>query len=308
MRHKKTARKVIWFFLVVSLFCLVLIIINNQKRKQKTFTITTTTTIIGNIVQNIVGDQARVEVIIQGNIDPHSYLLKYASDPPRLQDADLIIGNGLLLEGNLAQALQAIYKIHPEKVYFISQALDNNKIISDTNNVPDPHIWLRTDFIMQILPAITQQIKDKDPANKELYETNSQQYLAKLQALDEKRAKIITSIPKEKRHLIMPHNAFGYWSAYGFKINSLKGVSTRLQSSFQKRKTIVDKIIQHDIPAIFLEESTNNKGIKAIIQDCAKRGYRLKEYMLYTDTLAEGKGYIATMECNLDNIQKALAV
>ena len=307
MRHQKTARKVIWFFLVGSLFCLVLIIINNENKKQKAFTITTTTTIIGDIVQNIVGDQAKVEVIIQSNTDPHSYLLKYASDTPRLQYADLLIGNGLLLEGNLDQALQAIHKTHPQKVYFISQALDKDKIISDTNNVPDPHIWLRTDFIMQILPAITQRIKDKDPTNQELYEANSQQYLAKLQALDQKRVDIIESIPKEKRHLIMPHNAFGYWSAYGFTIDSLKGISTKLQPSLQKRKNIVDKIIHHQIPAIFLEESTSNKGIKAIIQDCAKHKHQLKKYRLYTDTLAEGKDYIATMEDNLDHIQKALA-
>lgn len=307
MRHQKTARKIIWFFLVVSLFCLLLIIINNEKKKPKAFTITTTTTIIGDIVQNIVGDQAKVEVIIQSNTDPHSYLLKYASDPARLQHADLLIGNGLLLEGNLDQALQAIQKTHPQKVYFISQALDPAMIISDTHHVPDPHIWLRIDFIIQIIPAITQRIKDKDPTNQALYETNSQQYLAKLKALDAKRARIIASIPQEKRHLIMPHNAFGYWSAYGFSINALKGVSTKLQSSFQKRKTIVDHIIHHQIPAIFSEESTNNKGIKAIIEDCAKRAHQLQEYRLYTDTLAEGKDYIATMEANLAHIQKALA-
>ena len=227
--------------------------------------------------------------------------------PPRLQYADLLIGNGLLLEGQLDQALQAIHKTHPQKVYFISQALDKDKIISDTNHVPDPHIWLRTDFIIQILPAITQRIKDKDPTNQALYETNSQQYLAKLQALNRKRADIIASIPKEKRHLIMPHNAFGYWSAYGFTIDALKGISTKLQPSLQKRTTIVDKIIHHQIPAIFSEESTSNKGIKAIIEDCAKRGYQLKEYRLYTDTLAEGKDYIATMEHNLAHIQQALA-
>ena len=304
MRHQKTIRGIIWFFLIISLFCFIFIIINGEQKQKKGFTITATTSVIGDIVQNIVGDQANVEVIIQGNTDPHSYLLKYVSDPPRLQHTDLLIGNGLLLEGQLDRALQHIQATYPDKVYFISEALDPNKIISDTSEVPDPHIWLRIDFIIKILPRITQKIKEKDPSQQQLYEANSQAYLAKLKALDQKRATILNRIPKERRQLIMPHNAFGYWEAYGFKILSLKGVSTKLTSSFQKRKTIVDEIIHHKIPAIFLEESTSNKGIKAIIQDCAKQGHSLKAYMLYTDTLA--KDYITTMEHNLNTIQKAL--
>lgn len=60
--------------------------------------IVTTTAHIADLVQNIVGDKARVEALIGAGIDPHLYR-PLRSDIMKLSSADIIFYNGRHLEG-----------------------------------------------------------------------------------------------------------------------------------------------------------------------------------------------------------------
>jgi zinc/manganese transport system substrate-binding protein len=66
-----------------------------------------TTSILGDIVGQLVGDDADVDVLMPPGSDPHAYEPS-AQDAAMLREADLVVANGLLLEENLASALDAV--------------------------------------------------------------------------------------------------------------------------------------------------------------------------------------------------------
>ena len=65
-----------------------------------------TTSILGDVVENLLGDDGTVEVIMPAGTDPHGYEPS-AQDAALLRDAELVIANGLQLEENLISALEA---------------------------------------------------------------------------------------------------------------------------------------------------------------------------------------------------------
>ena len=65
-----------------------------------------TTSILGDVVENLVGDDGTVEVIMPAGTDPHGFEPS-ARDAATLRDADLVVANGLHLEEGLLSALEA---------------------------------------------------------------------------------------------------------------------------------------------------------------------------------------------------------
>jgi zinc/manganese transport system substrate-binding protein len=57
-------------------------------------------------VQNVVGDQAEVRVLMKPNADPHSFEIS-AQDGAMMRQADLIVTNGLGLEEGLQQHIDS---------------------------------------------------------------------------------------------------------------------------------------------------------------------------------------------------------
>ena len=84
--------------------------IKNAKNKQ--LTIVTTTGIIGDCVSQIVGEQAKVISIMGAGVDPHLYKASQG-DIAKLSQADIIVYNGLHLEGKMAQMLENFSKTKP---------------------------------------------------------------------------------------------------------------------------------------------------------------------------------------------------
>ncbi|MEX1037401.1 MAG: metal ABC transporter substrate-binding protein [Acidimicrobiia bacterium] len=66
-----------------------------------------TTSIWGEIVSNIVGDDANVEVLIPVGADPHEYQASSAQ-VAAMQQADLVIVNGLLLEEGMLDVIEGL--------------------------------------------------------------------------------------------------------------------------------------------------------------------------------------------------------
>ena len=64
------------------------------------------TNILGDVVGELVGDQAEVLTLMRPNTDPHSFEIS-AQEAARVRSADLIVSNGLGLEEGLQQHLDA---------------------------------------------------------------------------------------------------------------------------------------------------------------------------------------------------------
>ena len=104
-----------------------------------------------------------------------------------------------------------------------------------------------------------------DPAGKDAYEANASAYLAKLDALDAEVKAAIAKIPADRRRIITTHDAFGYFAAaYGVAFIAPQGVSTESEVSAKDVARIITQIRKQKIPAVFLENVTDDRLLKRI--------------------------------------------
>ena len=92
----------------IAVFIVLIVIVTScrleETERRGPLHIVTTTGIIEDVVENIVGDSAEVSTLMGPGTDPHLYKPTPA-DIELLDEADIIISNGLHLEGKMADML-----------------------------------------------------------------------------------------------------------------------------------------------------------------------------------------------------------
>ena len=129
--------------------------------------IVVTYSILGALVKDMVGDQADVVVLIPNGQDPHEWEPS-AKDIETLMKADLIVQNGLALEGGLekvlSQAAAAGVKSFVASDHITVRKVGQGEGIpnagSDQNvGASDPHLWTDPLTMKQVMVAFSDQIK-----------------------------------------------------------------------------------------------------------------------------------------------------
>jgi zinc/manganese transport system substrate-binding protein len=171
----------------------------------------------------------------------------------------------------------------------------------------DPHAWQSVANAKIYVTNIRDGLAAADPAGKGAYEANAAAYLAKLDALDTEVKAEVAKIPADRRKLITTHDAFGYFAAaYGVAFVAPQGVSTESEVSARDVAKIITQIRKQKIPAVFLENVTDDRMLKRI---GAESGARIGG-TLYSDALTDEKGlaptYIDMMRHNVRQLSTAL--
>lgn len=282
----------------------------NSKTNKK-FTILATTGIIGDAVKNIVGDSAIVSTLMGPGVDPHLYKVSQG-DLSKLMNADLILYNGLHLEGKMGEVLANLKK---QKVTIaVAEGLPKNKLrnVSGFSGTYDPHIWFNVDIWKQAVHYIGQQIAQNDSSNASYYLNRLQEYENELDALNEWVGQQIATIPEEQRVLITAHDAFGYFGeAYDIQVEGLQGISTISEPGLKDISEITSLIVKRRIKAIFVESSVSQKTVKSVVEGAREKGQQVEiGGTLYSDALGEEKTpagtYVGMVKENVNTITKAL--
>jgi zinc/manganese transport system substrate-binding protein len=146
-----------------------------------------------------------------------------------------------------------------------------------------------------------------DPSGKAIYEANAIRYLAELDTLEEEIKAAVARIPADRRKVITSHDAFGYFEqAYGITFVAPRGVSTESEASARDVARIIQQIRREKIPAVFIENISDQRLIQQI---AAETGARIGG-TLYSDALSKPEGpaptYIRMMRHNIRAISEAL--
>ena len=139
------------FIIILALFgC-------KQTEKSSRPTIVTTTGILEDCIRNIVGNNAEVISLMGPGVDPHLYKASQG-DIAKLSNADIIIYNGLHLEGKMAQMLRNYSASRP--CYAVGDYIDieHLKPVDSTGNLFDPHIWFAPQIWIEGLEGITKEL------------------------------------------------------------------------------------------------------------------------------------------------------
>jgi manganese/zinc/iron transport system substrate-binding protein len=273
--------------------------------------VVTTTGILADAVKNIVGDAATVEAIMGSGVDPHLYKATQG-DLQKLTDADLIIYNGLHLEGKMGEVLSKLNRF--KSVVAAAENLHEDQLIQSNQfaSSHDPHVWFDVSLWQKVVGHIAEALQQKDPKNAELYKRNAETYLQQLTQLHNYTRQAIASIPEQQRILITAHDAFGYFGrAYDIKVRGLQGISTVSEFGLQDVSVLVNFIVDNRIKAVFVESSVSPKAIEAVVIGSRKKGHEVQiGGTLFSDALGkagtpEGT-YIGMVRHNVDQIVKAL--
>lgn len=286
------------------------IIVNGKSNSNSQLKIVCTTTLIADVVKHIVDNKLEVVSLMGPGIDPHTYKAK-SHDSEILSSADLILYNGLHLEGKMEEVFAQLTA--QGKAYAVSQGIERDLLRSvGFENVFDPHIWFDVPLWIQVVDFCVEKCIQLDPPNRDIYLENACNYVKRLKSLDQYIQQEILKIPLEKRVIITAHDAFGYFgNRYGCKVIGLQGLSTDSDISLQDIMQLVHFIVQHKVPVIFAETAITNQGLEAVKRACSARGWQLRIIdQLYTDALglpnSQADTYEGMMYANVQVITHAL--
>ena len=273
--------------------------------------IVATTGMVADLARNIGGDSIEVEALMGPGVDPHLYKATQG-DLTQLREADVILYNGLHLEGKMGEIFEKLGRV--QTVVAVAESVPESELISDPTfqDAKDPHIWFNTRLWAQTIDAVQVTLSEATPEHAAFYERNAEKYKKQLLDLHKWVQAKVLSIPKEKRVLITAHDAFSYFGkAYGIEVRGLQGLSTQSEFGLKDRVNLVNFIVEREIKAIFVETSVSKKNIQAIVESCRDKGHEVViGGSLYSDAMgAEGTPegtYKGMVEANVNTIVSSL--
>jgi len=283
-----------------------------------------TTAMIGQLVQQIGGNEVDNLTLITGELDPHSYQL-VKGDDEKFKNADIVFANGLGLEHG--PSLHTALKNSKNAVAIGDEVRKKSpSLILLYNGVPDPHIWMDVSLWSKTIPSIVKALSQERPNSEELFKKNAAALQEELTHLHTHVEKIIRTIPEERRYLVTSHDAFNYFARaylateeekksgnWKERFQAPEGLAPDSQLSSADIQHIVNFVRKHNIPALFPESNLSQESIQKIMETGKSKGLFVKivNPTLYGDAMgppgSSGDTYQKMLLHNASTIQKALS-
>ncbi len=231
-----------------------------------------TTTLVADLVRQVAGDRAEVAALMGPGVDPHLFK-PVASDVIRLQRADVIFYNGLLLEGKMSDLLTRLAR-GQRHVYALTEAIPEDRLLQpeDYEGHHDPHVWFDVSLWRQCVDVVEKGLAAVDPAHAATYARQADEVRARLDALHAWALAKAGELPPERRVLVTSHDAYNYFGrAYGFEVVGLQGISTATEAGLADVTRLTDFIRERGLKAIFVETSVSPATIRRVAADSGAR-------------------------------------
>lgn len=276
-----------------------------------------TTNILGDITQEIVGDEAEIVVLMKPNADPHSFGLS-AVQAAELERADLVVHNGLGLEENVLRHVDAARE-SGVAAFEVGRAVDplTFRLHADGGpeeeaGQPDPHFWTDPDRVRKAAALIAEQVVEHvDGVDEKAVRDNAARYDEQLADLTTWMEESFDRIPEEKRALVTNHHVFGYLAErFGFRVIGavLPSGTTLASPSSSDLRSLTEAMREAGVRTVFAD-SSQPKRLAEVLRTELGGGVRVVE--LYSESLTEqGKGadtYLQMMRANTTAMTDGLA-
>ena len=249
-----------------------------------------TYSVLGAVVREVVGDAGDVIVLMPNGANPHEWSPS-AKDVETVLGADLVVDNGLRLEGNLQDPLKEA-KARGVRVFTVADHVSVRKVKASEGvdpgdpdqaaGVDDPHLWMdpltMEQWIGPLIPVLT-EIGIDAAARGATVESN-------LGALNTEVESILAPIPVERRRLVTGHESMGYFAErYGFQLIGavVPAITSQAEASAGALAALTAKIRSAAVPAIFAEIGTPAATVKAIAGDSGVKVVELSTHNLPQD-------------------------
>ncbi len=273
--------------------------------------VVTTTGIIGDVAQRIAGPHARVEALMGPGVDPHLYQAS-ESDVRRISEADLVLYNGLHLEGKMGDILTKMARTRP--VVAVTEEIPRDLLREPPEFLGqyDPHVWFDVFMWAQTLGPIVRELSALDTGHAAEFQANAVALEKELTELDAWVKAQILTVPEPRRILVTAHDAFGYFGErYGMQVVGIQGISTLSEAGLKDVDRVVSLVVDRKVPSIFVEASVPRRSIEAVQAAVRSRGHEVAiGGQLYSDSLGAANSpagtYPGMVRANVTTIVNAL--
>jgi zinc/manganese transport system substrate-binding protein len=253
--------------------------------------IVVTYSILGSVVRDLVGDKANVVVPMPNGLDPHEWEPS-AKDIETINKADLVIENGLGLEGGMLKTLAAArhngVKFFTASDYITVRHVGPGEGIPSGDpdqaiGAPDPHFWLdpvaMKAVVAALAPALMRDLNLDVTAQAADLEN-------RLDALNAEVADTVSQVPQDNRKLVTGHESMGYFAQrYGFKLVGVivPSLSSQAGVSAADLAALKQAIEQNHVKAVFTELGTSPAVARAIASETGAKLVELTTHALPAD-------------------------
>ncbi|UXS60351.1 manganese ABC transporter substrate-binding lipoprotein MntC [Staphylococcus ureilyticus] len=288
---------------------------NNDSNSQshEKIKVVTTNSILYDMVKNVGGDNVDIHSIVPIGQDPHEYEVK-PKDIKALTDADVVFYNGLNLEtGNgwfknaLSQANKSYEDGSVVKVSKNVKPLYLNGAKEGDESKQDPHAWLSLDNGIKYVEEISKALIKKNDKYKDDIQSNTKDYIAKLEDLKKESHDKFNDIPKEQRAMITSEGAFKYFSKqFDIKPGYIWEINTEKQGTPEQMKQAVKFVQDNNLKHLLVETSVDQKSMQSLSEETNLDIYG----EVYTDSIGKkgtkGDSYFNMMQENINTVHGSM--
>ncbi|WP_436794730.1 metal ABC transporter solute-binding protein, Zn/Mn family [Actinospongicola halichondriae] len=268
--------------------------------------IVVTTTVLGDVVEQLVGDDATVTVIMPRGTDPHGFQPS-AQQVAAMTGADALIANGAGFEEGLVDAVRAA---ESDGVPTFEAIRAVSSLTLPDGETVDPHFFTDPDRMADAAEGIVDFLSTEVPAFVDLELASAPAYVDRLRELDLEVEDIVAVVPADARLLVTNHEVLDYFAdRYEFEVvgTVVPGASTNDAVSARDLDSLATTIRSSGVRAIFVETSSPSQLADTL---AAEAGVEVAVVELFTESLgADGSGgatYVDMVRTNATRIAEAL--
>lgn len=177
----------------------------------------------------------------------------------------------------------------------------------ESGHESDEHIWLSLRNAKKCVEAIRDVLCELDPTNMDRYKKNAEEYIEKLELLDQKYMEVVSNSKNNTlvfgdrfpfRYLVDDYN-LNYYAAF-------VGCSTESEASFNTITFLAKKLDELGLTSILTIEGNNHKIAETIIKNTENKNQEILILNSMQGSILEGDTYLSIMEKNLEVLKKAL--
>ncbi len=264
---------------------------------------------VADLAREIGGDRVEVTTLVGPGIDPHSHRPS-RDDVRRLLEADLVLANGLGLEGRMLDALDRAAAAGV-RVRRVAEGIDAARLLPAAGfpGVFDPHAWMDPGVWRDAAELVHEELRAIDPEGGERYAAGAATLAADLGALAAYADRVLASVPEPQRILVTAHDAFGYLGRrHGYEVLAIQGLSTESEAGVRDIERLVDLLVERRVPAVFIESTVSERNIRALQAGAAARGHEVRiGGSLFSDAMGPEGTWEGTYRGMIDHNVTAIA-
>ena len=289
-------------------------------------TVVVTTNILGDVVSELLDNQADVVTIMPVGADPHDFQAS-AQEINRMLSADALIVNGANFEEGLIDVIESAEEagvpLHEaisvvgtmefgaEGEEHSDEDHSDEEHDEHGHDGADPHFFTdpvrMSSAVQGIVDFLSGQI---DGLDTDALDASAEEYLAQLAGVDADDVSLLDAISEDKRVLVTNHEVFAYFAdRYGFEVVGVvvPGGSTTDAASAGELAALAKTIETEGVPAIFADTSSSDELVNTLASEVGD----IAIVELFTESLgtadSDGATYLDMVSANAERIAVALS-